>query len=254
MYNIVAGPKRGGTSMLMLALRQAGVPVLGYKNPIRLQREKKTPVDAGLLYPLDEKSDNNPYGFWEIPSICEKYGLRKIHKDVGFEGDVVKVMSSILPLSDPEMVSKAIVTMRDPRKIISSREKCDKEMGDEFRNISYIMLIHNTVLTMRWLEAHEKPYYMVTYEEMLDNPKKHMKRICRLFRKGSYKIGAEVITSELDRSPRNEKDSPEAKQADEFYELFKNKDKNKILLYDINKIEDRIKKLNTGVFDQNKRK
>jgi len=211
-YNLIAGWNRSGTSCLMAALRECGIPVLGFKYPFvftfdfidtktKKQIKKGVKKDTGIIDPLPGVKNTNPSGFWEIPSICLGNGIRKEHADFGNDGNLVKVVLNVLPSSDPDMVNKVIVILRNPFKVMASRLKITppKDRKNWIRCAS-LGLMYNFFVSQRWLDNHDIPYKLVLYEDLLEDPYGTLRSICFFLGRGVPEYGSKIVSRGLDRS------------------------------------------------------
>lgn len=179
--NIITGLRRSGTSMLMLALKEAGITVIGDK----FDRKK----------PTKKQLDGNPNGYWEVEGVCTE-GLKE---KLGYKNDLVKVMFEALPESDPELINKAVAIFRKPKKVLASILKSNK--------IDYVdLFIKNLELdiidTLDFLK--DKEHIIVFYEDIIAKPEEEFKKICKFLKKGDPKKAASVVDKKLDREKDTE--------------------------------------------------
>lgn len=246
-YNVVTGWNRGGTSVLILALKQSGIPIVGFKYPfqfnfdyIDLATKKRTKQrkkqDGGLLLPLEAYiGGNNPNGFWEVPSICLQEGLQKRHKNIGFDGDLIKVPSRVFPSCNPKLVDKVIVILRNPRKVLTSQMKTGrvkKKNRKKYVKVGALGMLYNMLLTFRWIKRNKKHHLLLYYEHLLESPKKVLHNVCKFLGRGESKFGARMIDKKLDRSKPVKSKCKELKTVIEFYNyaplIWQNYDPKKI--------------------------
>jgi len=216
-YVVCSGWKRGGTSALMIALRQAGIPILGFKYPI-FMRTPQGKIEAGMMIPLKDEDKDNPTGFWELPSIAKDIGLQKQHKDLGMDGDLVKIPFDTLFLSDPDFVDKIIIVLREPRKVIASRLK--RESPDNIEvwiKSTATKMLSNAENAMNWIKQNKKQYRIVSYENLFKDPIKELRRIGYFLGRGNYMLGAKVIDEKLDRVKPAKSNCEELKKVEDFY-------------------------------------
>lgn len=252
-YNVVTGWHRSGTSALMTALREAGIPILGFKYPYRFsfdfiykgEKQKTALRDGGILEPLDEVRAVNPTGYWEVPSICLEKGLQKEHLNFDFpNGNLVKVPFGVLPMSDPTLIDKVIVILRDPAKTIASEMKNKNPKDKEaFIRAASLALIHNAVMSWRWAKKHSKKTYLLTYEDLLDNPQKTLGYLCAFLGRGNPECGVKVVHQHLDRSTPVASNSKQFEVVQCFYDDLP-KSLNKP--YNLKRLRKDIKALDTG--------
>ena len=253
-FNVVSGLRRGGTSVMMLALRQSGIPIIGFKYPfqfdfdyVNLKTRKvdkaKVKQDGGLLEPLEDVKKHNPKGFWEVSSITLKEGLQEKHAGIGENGDLIKVTSDVLPTSNPKMIDKTIVMIREPRKVIASMlNAVPVENEKEWSRFAALGLLHNMVSCLKWLNYHKKKYRVVRYEDLLENPAIIIKDICKFLKRGDYRFGVEVVEKKLDKEKPIEYNNNEIQEVEEFYFGNHNKGR-KYNEYDIKKIQTKMEVL-----------
>lgn len=248
-YNVVVGWERGGTSALMLALRQCGIPILGHKYCRKVQSvdgygNHIIIRDLGSFEAIhEEQRMKNPTGFWEIESICTKEGIQKKHADMGMNGDVVKISVEILPLSGPAMINKAIIIIRDPLKVLSSMLNIGMirtKKQDTGVRMMALAMIYNMVASIKWLTKYKIPYHIVVYENLLKDPNKEMMLICEFLDRGDYRYAKETIITNLDRNEPIKSELEEVKSLIKLYNDIKNK---QILDYNLNKIRESLDKL-----------
>ena len=218
MYNIVTGLRRSGTSMIMLALKEMGMPIIGTK------------FDNAQSRKLQE--EGNPNGYWEVDGVTDKDGLLTKHVNIGKRGDVIKVMSEVLFKSDPTLISKVLVVLRRPRNILSSWLKHNETHVDLF----LAQCVSDLVDTFGFLLKHKKEFEIVLYENILKNPKREIKKISEYFCIKDYKKGASVIDKKLNRSEAYNKKS----QWIDFLEDIYTKSMNNEIM-EILKLEEKLK-------------
>jgi len=247
MYNVVTGTKRSGTSAMMLALRQAGHPILGFRFPIVLKRNKEVVVtNVGAFEPVGLEKHDNPGGFWEMGSITDKTGLLSEHKELGYSGDVVKVIASVLPSSDPSLINKVIVMARDPRSVIDSKVKCKSDpnpITGTKKKVMALAYICNICTLLKWLVSNGKSFMPVFFDEMIDNQKVTMKAVCKFLGRGNYRKGARFIDGDKSHEHTEKADSKEMLDAISYYNLLVAHDIESMMKYDLNGTINRIKKI-----------
>lgn len=246
-YSVLTGFNRGGTSALMSAIRQAGIPIVGFKYPWEFDFEdkktkKQVKRDGGLAslssLCLDHVINRNPTGFWEISSICLRKGLQKEHEELGENNDIIKVPFNVLPSSDPTLVNKVIVILRHPASILASQYKLKKPKIDKeiWTKTVSLTLLYNAVLSLKWIKTHRKKKLIVYYEDLIKNPEDVLFDVCWFLEQGNEEAGAKVINKKLNRSIPFKSECEELKEAIKFY-------KNPTIKYDTQEIAKRIKKL-----------
>ncbi|MCH7536054.1 MAG: hypothetical protein IH948_10020 [Bacteroidetes bacterium] len=182
----------------MLALKKAGLKVLGHKF--------KTNVDKNSL-------EGNPNGYWELGKITFEEGLTNRSRNVGKKGDIVKVMFEVLPNSDPNLIDKAIVIFREPRCVLSSIFKYNEVPNKE---LFILALLLHIIVSLEFLVKHNKEFIIVTYEELLKEPNK-MKGVCE-FMGGNYIEATRVIDPKLNRSKKIKEDYKNLDLMEDVYE------------------------------------
>ena len=226
---MVVGWRRGGTSCLMSALREAGIPVVGFKYPYEFhlsQMNKETLEvlrenmvrEGGVFDPISKVVKRNPSGFWEVPSIALHDGLQEKHSDFGNEGNVVKITMERLANSNPKLIHKVILILRNPHQVITSR-MYDKEIKDEelFIRTNALGMLYNFLVALRWLKGIKIPYKIIHYEDLISEPQTTLLGICDFIGRGNPYWGSKVIDPKLNRSKPIENDCQELKDLMEFY-------------------------------------
>jgi len=252
-YNAVVCWNRGGSSALMLALKQSGIPIVGFKYPwrftfdyvnLKTKKVEKTKVnkDGGLLEPLKNVKENNPKGFWELSTVTSETGMTEEFKDVGEDGDVVKISSRVFPSSDPDLINKVIVVARDPRKILASQMKCNDNLKDidqeQYIRVASLSMIYNMGMVWKWIKRNKKRVMVVRYEQLLKDPKWILNVVhWFLERKGDLEWGAKVIDKKLDRV------KPVKSKAKELEVLMDYYESNFTKRFNLDKIKESIKEL-----------
>ena len=185
MYNILSGQRRSGTSMLILALRQSGIPVIGMKYPMN-----DLPVPK-------ERKEGNPNGFWELQGITSDIGLESKFEDIGMKGDLIKIITECLYKSDPKLISKVVMTFREPSNVIASILKHNNIPELDLYIIQQCVDIADSLDYCQYNNIPVKP---VIYERILKNPLEEITKVCEFLDSGDPKKGAEIIKQGLNRS------------------------------------------------------
>lgn len=221
-YNVVTGLGRSGTSVMMLILRQSGIPITGFRYSLNLPELSfgGKNVDIGITFPTDIAKERNKYGFWEIPSLTLYQGLTGYYEDIGIEGDMIKVFSGVLARSEPSLVNKAIVMLREPKAMLASMLQCREFIPENIKPFSEMLATR--LLAMRnWLRTNKKEYIVVQYEKLIEEPEQIVKEVCQFIGKGDYKEGIKVVDKRLNRSiPRD--DLGDISELEEVYESINN--------------------------------
>lgn len=177
----------------MYALRQSGVPVIGWKYAMFERNGKDVIIDCR---PSDKVKAQNPNGYWEAGSITVQTGIRKDHKEIGIEGDLIKITAEAFYLSEPEMVDKTIVMTRNPRNTLASMKK-----GGLFKTEDTEKAIAKCISDLRrtydWLKIYRKNFLVVSYEKLLDNPEAEFQRVCNFIGRGDYKTASTFVNKGL---------------------------------------------------------
>lgn len=210
-YKIVSGLRRSGTSMLMYALKCAGIPVIGFQ--FSSTRDDYLKVRAG-----------NPNGYWETKDVTSGTGLVHDFEKMGIVGDLVKIMFEAFPNSNPHLIDKALIIFREPRNVLTSILK--------WNNIDYleefiVMQVLDTIDTIEYLKTFKVDYKFVFYEDIMSNPEQ-FKDICK-FIGGDYKKAMKVVDNKLDRSEPLKENPRNLDKMEEVYNLAKSGDIDKII-------------------------
>ena len=219
-YHLVSGTGRSGTSAMMLCLRQAGIPIIGFKFGVYLGELTYggNRLDCSIC-PSDERKRINKNGFWEIMSLAIHEGLTDYYKDIGIEGDVIKVFTSVLPKSNPDLIDKTILMFREPKAVLTSMINADEFTKDNASQMSKRLARH-TINSIRFLEDNNKEFKIVIFERLLEDPEKVMKEVCEFFDRGDYKLGAEVIDVKLNRSKNHINDLGDISELEKIYQKY----------------------------------
>lgn len=212
MFNIISGIRRSGTSMLMYALRQAGMPVLGEK------------------YCLDDLQDyvlkGNPNGYWELKGVTDKTGLTSKHVNIGDKGDLIKVMCECLWKSDPALVDKVVLIFRNPGQALHSLYDHNDINCKDLFTIQNMMDISDT---FGFLKFYRKEYLIVFYKKILKDPAGEMRKICDFFGNTNWEAAAKTITKKLNRT--KSKPFPNDKLMYEMYEWIRDGEIDRVIEY-----------------------
>lgn len=246
-YLILSGWRRGGTSAIMGALRQAGIPVIGYRFPITLRNPNTKQVektDVGTFDVSARVAKDNPRGYWEFPTITLREGIRERWNNLGVGGELIKIPFETLTLSDPRMIEKTVIILRDPLSVIESRIKAPvptENKTKRSKRITSLVMLYNAILSLRWLNKYKIPYYVIGYENLLKNPEKELGGVCKFLNRGDPKWGARDIEKKLNTSKPIENNYEETQMVKDFYNdiLFNHR----FEAYDLDKLLERINKL-----------
>jgi len=249
---IVTGIKRSGTSAVMSALRESGIPVAGFKWPERIDSPYGESQDGGLSSPW--KSDtrgakHNPTGYWELISVI-RGGLKPEH--AGLDGEVVKVLVRDLPKSFPDLIKRVIFVMRNPLCVLRSRITCgeiDEGDTDKLR-LHALTYINNITVCWKWLRDHLRPVKLVIYEELVNDPEKVMLDVCGWMMRGSPLWGAKVIEKSWNRSDPIKIEYKIAKELSDFYQLFVDRNFEEVYKRDLTESRAQLDKLYKRMLDR----
>ncbi len=218
-YNIATGLGRSGTSLMMLCLRQSGIPITGFRYYLHIPEltfDGKM-IDAGMCFPNDRLKKINKDGIWEIFNLAVHTGLINHYKDVGFKGDAIKVFVGALIKSEPDLINKTIIMLRQPAVMFDSMIKAGEFNIHQAGEASYY-LAEAVLNAIKFLKENDKEYKIVIYEKLLENPEETMKDVCQFIGRGEYQYGAKVIDKSLNRSiARN--DLGDIRKLEEVYQL-----------------------------------
>jgi len=212
-YFIVSGLRRSGTSMLMYALKESGIPILGFKFSIAKDALKR--------------KEGNPNGYWELRKVTTDKGLfYDLNTVEGLDGKVVKVMFEALPESDPKLIDKVILIFRKPKNWLSSILKWNKiEQLDSF--VAHNIL--DTIDSLGFLMLNDIKHKIVFYEDIVENPEEQMKSICEFLGEGDYKKATKTVDVKLNRSEESDTQSVYLEDLEKVYNLAKSNQIMKII-------------------------
>ncbi len=197
IYNVVTGLRRSGTSLVMLVLRQSGVPILGFKYMIQLEKNDGKIIISGM--PTDHIRKGNPTGYWEMGSITTSTGILEDYTDLGIDNDVIKIVCECYYFSEPSLINKTIVVMRNPKKVLTSMMK-GYIIKEEELEFAVRKNIRDLKRTFDYLKHYKKPYLVVSYENLLENPEQNIKEMLSFIGRGDWEHGIKVIDTSLSRS------------------------------------------------------
>jgi hypothetical protein len=232
-YRVVSGWNRGGTSCLMATLRECGIPVVGYKYPFEftfdyVDEKTNKPIyqgikkDMGMIDCFSEKAkDNNPSGFWEMPSICLRDGVQQQHASFGNDGNLIKVQLDCLASSVPDLVDRVVIILRNPFKVITSAIRCKGEISEREREywirFASLSLPYNLLVSLKWLEKNNIPSYIIFYKDLIEDPRIILEGVCDFMGRGEAKYGVKIIDKKLDRSQPVKGNYKELKKLKRFW-------------------------------------
>jgi hypothetical protein len=232
-YNIITGHRRSGTSLLMLCLRQSGIPIIGSKFAVLLEDN-----------PDKQMRHANPNGYWELGTITVKTGLKPQHEYIGINGDLIKIIFDAIYFSDPNLINKTLIITRNPRQVLNSLIKANLIIQQDLPMAIYGM-IQRTYKTYDFLIENKIPYKIINYDELLQFPKNTLRRATQFLEKGNHEEGAKYIDKSLNRS-QPLKGNYEGITTLELLHQYQIENKtHEILKINLNEIEQRIKELNS---------
>ena len=176
--NIVTGLRRSGTSMIMLMLKNAGLNIAGKK---------------WAEFDKWQAEEANPNGYWETKESTK--GLTE-----KIDGDVVKVMFDCLYKSNPELIDKVLVIMREPKSVLESLFKYNNIIEKKLFVLNHCL---DVIESLDYIQFFEKDYKIVFYEDILNDPDNQTKEICE-FIGGDYKKALGTIDKKLNRCKGND--------------------------------------------------
>lgn len=204
MYNVISGLRRSGTSLLMLALRQSGIPAIGF----RYSMDKMPPEQKTI--------DGNPNGYWEVGKVNTEIGLPEDADWLGMEGDIIKVMAECLYKSDPSKIIKTVMIFREPGRVVHSLLK--HNYIDELK-IWIVQSLFDVGDSLDFLKTNNIPTKIVIYEDILKNPLQEMTAICEFIGRGDPEIAASWVKQSLSRTTK--KSYPNIKLMKKVYKYAK---------------------------------
>lgn len=197
-FSCITGLRRSGTSLMMLALRQSGVPILGQKYAVHINFNNP---------PNDNELYGNPTGYWEMGGITCMTGLRDNHLVLGNNNDVIKVVADCLYYSSPKTINKIIYMKRPARDTMASLVK--SKTFDEHQLEAYIQKATvDTTRTLDFIDYIDRPVLVIEYDNLLKDPEKYIKKAIDFLDlgMGDYKRGAKEVNPKLKRTKPLTKD------------------------------------------------
>lgn len=228
---IVCGSQRSGTSALMSAIRKMGIPTVGYKYPVMLQTNDGNMVDGGSEEPLngDQTRFANPTGLWEVTTVC-RGGLK-----YNIDGEVIKTISTTLPMSDPSCIDRCVYIIRDPRRAVISQKNLHPEAHE--LDVAILIWFYDNLKALHWLLNYHKTFKIVIYDELLSDPERVLTDIVGFINLGgNVQRGVQQINANLNRTaPSTEGDF---RLADDLYETMVKRDIDKLSKYNLKAVGD----------------
>ena len=193
-YHIVTGVERSGTSCMMGCLREAGIPIVGWKYPFEIKNSPWTNLSCGSPTPVAEHQRKGNPGFWEISEVV----LRGL-KDDKYDGAVIKVLGRAVPKSDPELINRAVFMLRNTESIAKSMTRIPN--GDKYTKEQLRELIEKRKRnTIDWLRENRIPTIYITYELLLTEPVKQLRKVIKFLGRGDARWGAKYVKPQFDHS------------------------------------------------------
>lgn len=178
---IVTGLRRSGTSMMMYALKEAGLNIAG---------DKWCKGNGGSV------KEANPDGYWEVGKVTTEEGLNRKTMLALKMGDVIKVMFEALPKCTPNMVGKVIVMTREPGKVVTSFLKHNRIERVDLFILNYCL---DVIDSIEYLEDYDKEYMVVCYDDLVEDHES-MKEVIEFIGKGKVDRAINAIKPKLNRS------------------------------------------------------
>ena len=275
MFDVVTGTKRSGTSMMMYLLREAGVPIGGFKFPIRPETKNSAAdqiLDRGCDFLSDsrvhqqaELSRHNINGYWEYPSICGE-GLEAQHRF--YDGTIIKVFSHALPNCHDALVDRVVYMIRNPRKVLQSRIELGELTDDpHLLRLQALKMRQEQVRAIQWLHHRElqrqtkqasgdtaadhsndnplASFKIVKYEKLLNDPEGVLGTLLHWIGRGDLSWAIKAVDARQDRSKELEFSSPQMESLMNVYEHLSENDLAPVLDQETSAIEHEIKALLT---------
>lgn len=115
---------RSGSSALMRAMMLGGVPIAGDQWPqLRRGSASDAESEGARAAAIERARRLNPHGFWEVPGVVGR-GLREPGEH---GGRAIKIVSPgcLPPHTDPRIVWRYVLLLRDPRAVAESQRDLD---------------------------------------------------------------------------------------------------------------------------------
>ena len=189
---VVTGAGRCGSSLMMQSLQLLGVPIFG--DPWK--EEANSLVNDIDCPESQEIKDNNPRGFFELP-VAQLVEFLRMGNARFYPGYAVKVLAKSYTLLDSEDVDGTILCLRRSVKDQADSMKKLSELELAIQNNYGIDRLWNSLLWFKdrtsedienamvqtnkiinkHIKALNKPALKVYFEDMLEDPEKHMRRV-----------------------------------------------------------------------------
>jgi len=224
----------------MYCIKSAGIPIIGFKHPLKLVGDKQTIQDLGGFHSLSPNTNKlGPTGFWEVDSISTQIGLQERHDDYGCDGDVVKIMNQIITKSNKDMIDKVVVIIRNPLNVLSSLGKINRTLDNE-KELNYYAshFTYHSLSSLKWMQDNEIDFLFVLYEDLVSTPLNVMNDVCNFLGKGDYLKGAKGMRLHCNRSKEIELKSEYIDRAVDCYAHLARLDTSILSKYDLDELRD----------------
>lgn len=172
---VVTGDPRSGTSLMMQTLGLLGVSISGDKFP-----QPKKPQPGSKAETL------NPKGYFEVPGTVMK-GLKTIDT---FGGTALKIIAPGLTRTDPNLVYKGVLCLRNPKHVAQSQTNLaarglaiagPRGWDSPTWNVSALRYMADMGEFLRWWKnqtpAFRAKFIVVDYDDMVNTPANTIARV-----------------------------------------------------------------------------
>lgn len=239
--NLVTGNARSGTSMMMNCLRLGGIPIAGFKWPVKMRNQDGELCDAGIATPRPELLALNHAGVWEFSDVVFK-GFLERHLSYVQDGDFVKVLIEVLPNSHVQFLDRVIVTARHPVEIYKSCVKCGKIKDDELPEYRVLAQTIGFVNGLQWMAELGLRFRIVVMDDVLENPVHTLKDLFGWLKQGNAEAGARAVVKKNKRTVTKDIDCDVAFSL-QVYQWCCERDIERLLSIDLDAQFDRLKKM-----------
>ena len=190
---------------------------------------------------FEHSKDMNPNGFWE--SVFVKRGVKRNRGTFKTMNEYaakkkstyVKVISSGLARSDPNLINKVVYMLRDPGSVAKSQERLIRRMDlinpetKERYNFwdlhdpvnSPEMFIELSIMGANWMnDFPEVPVHFVFYNDLISKPFETLDKLQEFLGEGDFHTAAKVINPKLKRSYPDLADHPMREDAELVYQYM----------------------------------
>jgi len=233
-FDVVTGIKRSGTSAMMLAAIECGIPACGFQFPVLVSSADG--VHDGCIVDgprVEELKRANPLGYWECSTIVSE-GLQLKHKS--YHGAIVKVLLTPLIKSNADMINRVVMMIRHPKVVFKSRQTCGDFDSELQMRLQFLTYTNNYVFACSMLRKWGKPFIIVDYNSLVRSPESEMIRVCSFLERGQPDFAHLAIDKTLNHSSPIEISGKEVDMAVELYEAMKIKDYDHIFSYNLEEI------------------